>query len=74
MDIGKAIRDLRVRAGYSQDKLVKETGISRSQVYFIESGRCVPRIETIEKIAAVLNMRVSDIIIFAETYYPSRES
>ncbi|NLA92676.1 MAG: helix-turn-helix transcriptional regulator [Spirochaetales bacterium] len=74
MDIGKAIRDLRVRAGYSQDKLVKETGISRSQVYFIESGRCGPRIETIEKIAAVLNMRVSDIIIFAESNYPSRES
>ncbi len=72
MDVGKAIRDLRVKAGYSQDKLVAQTGISRSQLYFIESGRCVPRIETMEKIASVLQMRVSDIIIFAETQYPTK--
>jgi transcriptional regulator with XRE-family HTH domain len=72
MDVGKAIRDLRVKAGYSQDKLVAQTGISRSQLYFIESGRCVPRVETMEKIAAVLNMKVSDIIILAETQYPSK--
>ena len=45
MDMGKAIRDLRLKGGYSQDKLVAKTGISRSQLYFIESGRCVPRIE-----------------------------
>jgi len=74
MDVGKAIRDLRVKAGYSQDKLVAQTGISRSQLYFIESGRCVPRIETMEKIASVLNMRVSDIIIYAEAQYPSKSS
>ena len=72
MDVGKAIRDLRVKAGYSQDRLVVQTGISRSQLYFIESGRCVPRIETMEKIAKVLNMRVSDIIIYAETQYPTK--
>ena len=72
MDVGKAIRDLRMKAGYSQDKLVVKTGISRSQLYFIESGRCVPRIETMEKIAKVLNMRVSDIIIYAETQYPTK--
>ncbi|PKL13415.1 MAG: XRE family transcriptional regulator [Spirochaetae bacterium HGW-Spirochaetae-8] len=72
MDVGKAIRDLRVKAGYSQDKLVAQTGISRSQLYFIESGRCVPRVETMEKIAGVLNMKVSDIIILAETQYPSK--
>jgi len=63
---------LRVKAGYSQDKLVAQTGISRSQLYFIESGRCVPRVETMEKIAVVLNLKVSDIIIFAETQYPSK--
>lgn len=74
MDVGKAIRDLRVKAGYSQDKLVALTGISRSQIYFIESGRCVPRIETMEKIANVLNIRVSDIVIFAETYYPTKST
>jgi transcriptional regulator with XRE-family HTH domain len=72
MDVGKAIRDLRVKAGYSQDKLVGETGISRSQLYFIESGRCVPRVETMEKIASVLHMRVSDIILYAENQYPSK--
>ena len=72
MDVGKAIRDLRVKAGYSQDRLVAQTGISRSQLYFIESGRCVPRVETMEKIASVLNVRVSDIIIMAETLYPSK--
>ncbi len=73
MDVGKAIRDLRLKAGYSQDKLVAQTGISRSQLYFIESGRCVPRIETIEKIANILQMKVSDIIIYAETNYPTEQ-
>ncbi len=74
MDVGKTIRDLRVKAGYSQDKLVALSGISRSQLYFIESGRCVPRIETMEKIANVLNIKVSDIIIFAETHYPTKST
>ncbi len=73
MDVGKAIRDLRLKAGYSQDKLVAQTGISRSQLYFIESGRCVPRIETIEKIGNVLNMKVSDVIMYAESNYPTEE-
>lgn len=72
MDLGKTIRDLRVDGGFSQDKLVAATGISRSQLYFIESGRCVPRIETIEKIAKVLEMKVSDIIIYAENKYPTK--
>jgi transcriptional regulator with XRE-family HTH domain len=70
MDVGKAIRDLRVDAGHSQDKLVALTGISRSQLYFIESGRCVPRIDTMEKIAKTLNIKVSDIILYAEKKYP----
>ncbi|MCK9287515.1 MAG: helix-turn-helix transcriptional regulator [Sphaerochaetaceae bacterium] len=73
MDVGKAIRDLRMKAGLSQDKLVAQTGISRSQLYFIESGRCVPRVETMEKIASVLNVKVSDIIILAETQYPTKQ-
>ncbi len=72
MDVGKAIKDLRTKAGFSQDKLVAQTGISRSQLYFIESGRCVPRVETMEKIASVLNVKVSDIIIMAETHYPTK--
>ena len=74
MDVGKTIRDLRVKAGYSQDKLVALSGISRSQLYFIESGRCVPRIETMEKIAKVLKIKVSDIIIFAENHYPTKST
>ncbi len=73
MDMGKAIRDLRLKGGYSQDKLVAKTGISRSQLYFIESGRCVPRIETIEKIASILSMKVSDVIIYAEENYPTEK-
>jgi transcriptional regulator with XRE-family HTH domain len=73
MDVGKAIRDLRMKAGFSQDKLVAQTGISRSQLYFIESGRCVPRVGTMEKIASVLNVKVSDIIILAETQYPTKQ-
>ncbi len=73
MDIGKAIRDLRVDAGHSQDKLIALTGISRSQLYFIESGKCVPRVETMEKIARALNIKVSDIVLYAEKKYPRKE-
>ncbi len=73
MDVGKAIRDLRLKAGYSQDKLVAQTGISRSQLYFIESGRCVPRIETIEKNRKYSSNEGFDVIIYAENNYPTED-
>ena len=36
--IGRAIRDLRIDAGYSQDELADRTSLSRSAIQGLESG------------------------------------
>ena len=37
-NIGRAIRDFRIDAGYSQDEVALRTGLSRSAVQSLESG------------------------------------
>lgn len=36
--IGRALRDLRIDAGYSQDELAERTSLSRSAIQALESG------------------------------------
>ncbi|PYG84268.1 transcriptional regulator with XRE-family HTH domain [Ruminiclostridium sufflavum DSM 19573] len=55
--LGENIKKLRERAGYSIRKLSEVSGVSKSVICEIESGKAKnPRFETISKIAISLNV------------------
>ena len=63
--LGKRIRQLREKCGYTQDKLAELTGIDYKYIQRIE-GKNPPaiRIDTIEKIAKALKVSCSKLLSF----------
>ena len=62
MTIGRKIRELRKKAGISQNELGKRLQISQQQIAQYESGKRAPKIETVEKIARALGVSVACIM------------
>ncbi len=62
-NIGKNIKKYREKIGISQDKLSKLADISSNTVAKLESEDSPnPTIETLQKIAKALNVKVDDLI------------
>ncbi|MFZ3589650.1 helix-turn-helix domain-containing protein [Bacillus sp. DJP31] len=60
---GKKIKDLRIRRGISLTELSKISGVSKSYLSFIESGKQKnPSIEVLEKLANALGVDVHSLI------------
>ena len=73
--VAKAIREFRVRAKLTQQGLADKTGIQRSNIARIESGRHAPEMITLERIAKAFGITAQRIMtaadkIFAETSTP----
>jgi transcriptional regulator with XRE-family HTH domain len=61
--IGKNIKNLRLKVGISQDKLSKLAYLSSNTVAKLElDNKSNPTIETLQKIAKALNVKVDDLI------------
>lgn len=61
--IGENIRKLREKTGISQDRLSKMADISSNTVAKLElNDKPNPTIETLQKIAKALNVKVDDLI------------
>ena len=61
--IAKNIKQQRKKIGFSQDKLSKLAGVAYNTVVKIESGEnSNPTIETLQKIAKALGIRVDDLL------------
>ena len=61
--IAKNIRQQRKKLGFSQDKLSKLAGVAYNTIVKIESGENPnPTIETLQKIAKALGIRVDDLL------------
>ena len=65
INLGKKIRQLRKKRGYTQDKLAEITGIDYKYIQKIE-GKKPPaiRIDTIEKLAKALSVSISKLVDF----------
>ena len=60
--MGFKIKEHRQMIGMSQEELAEKSGVSRSIISGLESGRVtITSTRTIEKIAKALNKEVSDI-------------
>lgn len=64
MKIGESLKSARMKAGMSQSELAEKLGISSVGISQWESGRRIPRDETLLRIAQALGISISDIFEF----------
>lgn len=64
INIGTTIRGFRLQKGMSQGDIEKRTGLLRCYLSRVENGHTVPSLETLQKIAAALDLPLSHF--FAE--------
>ena len=62
--LGKKIKELRLRAGYSQEELASKAGLHRTYMSDIERGERNISVENIKKIADALNVDPSELLKF----------
>ena len=62
IDLGIRIAKLRQAKGVDQKQFAFECGISRTQLYMIETGKTNPRVLTLDRIAEGLDMRLSELL------------
>jgi transcriptional regulator with XRE-family HTH domain len=60
--VGETIRTRRRRAHLSQEKLAEKTNLNRNYIGEIERAEKKITLETLEKIARALNVRVADLL------------
>lgn len=57
------LKEMRNSRGLSVRELAKRSGISNSAIFYIESGRVSPRLDTLELIANALGCGIKDLFI-----------
>jgi len=62
------LKELRLKSGFSQQELAFMVGVKASTISNYEQGTREPDIETMIKIAIVLNVTVDELISFQEKY------
>ncbi|MDD5307990.1 MAG: helix-turn-helix transcriptional regulator [Deltaproteobacteria bacterium] len=68
--IRQRIRRLRLQRQFTQEDLCERAGISVDAVSRIENGSRVPTLDTLEKIAAALGVRIVDLVTTTEVRGP----
>jgi transcriptional regulator with XRE-family HTH domain len=61
------LRLLRLKQRLSQDVLADEAGVTQALVSAIERGRANPTVESLERLALVLGVRVADLFEESES-------
>jgi transcriptional regulator with XRE-family HTH domain len=67
---GHRVRELREKLGWTKEKLAAKSGASIRSVADVEAGRRQPRQETIDCVAAALDVTVEDLFERAPTHEP----
>jgi DNA-binding XRE family transcriptional regulator len=68
--LGEALREIRKEKGISQEQLALDSGLDRTYVSLIERGSQSPTIRSIIKLASVLQVAPSDIVLRMEARLP----
>ena len=63
MDIGKRLREARIRQGLVIDDVASASGLSRAYISQVETGKASPSIQTVQKLAATLGVSVSSLFV-----------
>ncbi len=59
-DVGNRIKELRIRKGWTQNRLATEAGISPTYIYQLESGQKSPTIEYLSHICFALGVTLGE--------------
>ncbi len=60
--LGKRVRQYREDRGYSLSELAKQSGVSRSYLYQVESGASSPTEEKLLALASALGVTITDLL------------
>jgi DNA-binding XRE family transcriptional regulator len=60
--LSKRIKDLRLARGISQEELAHRSGLSRTGMGFLETGKRWPRLDTLVRVAEGLNITVDELL------------
>lgn len=60
--LGRRIHKIRKKAGRTQEQLAELAKVSPTWIAYIETGRAVPSVDMLRKIARILNVRTHDLI------------
>lgn len=71
MVIGARIRQLREVKGLSQGDIEERTGLLRCYISRVENGHTVPSLETLEKFAAALDVKLYELFYAGEEPPPT---
>jgi transcriptional regulator with XRE-family HTH domain len=66
-EIGRAMRVLRARHGFSQETFGFESGLHRNYVGAVERGEAHPTLRTLRRIATRFDMSLAELFAFAES-------
>jgi ribosome-binding protein aMBF1 (putative translation factor) len=55
-ELGRSVRELRERRGWSQTQLAKASGMTQSAIARFEAGGTVPTLAVLERLAAALDV------------------
>ncbi len=58
-ELGRAVRELRERRGWSQSQLAQASGMTQSAVARFEAGGTVPTLPVLERLASALDVGLS---------------
>jgi transcriptional regulator with XRE-family HTH domain len=64
--LGRAVRQLRLRRGISQEELALRSRLQRKTIYQLEAAKADPRYGTLRSIAEVLGVRVVEVLTLAD--------
>jgi transcriptional regulator with XRE-family HTH domain len=60
--IGKTLKDKRIRAGFTQQELADASGLTQTTIARIENNHTEPEVSTLRKLAAALDITISDLL------------
>jgi transcriptional regulator with XRE-family HTH domain len=60
--LGRNLFMARRRAGYSQEKLAARCSLHRTEIAYVESGRRLPRVDTLIKLASALGVDPGELL------------
>ncbi len=60
------IRELRAKAGLTQEELAREVGVRRETIVFLEQGKYNPSLKLAYKVARVLGTPIEEVFTFED--------
>ncbi len=73
-ETGKRIREIRIQAGITQEKLAELSGVSSNFISQIERGRNKCSLETINNLSKALNVPLHELFSFRKSNPTAKDS